>query len=106
MPRPATQKASVGATSAGITTLPSNPSLMIASGPAAASVAPTTPPISACDELDGRPKYQVIRFQAIAPISPAKTISGVIRSASTNPLAIDAATSSDRKAPRKLNNDA
>ena len=34
------------------------------------------PPISACEELDGRPSYQVTRFQAIAPISPAKTIVG------------------------------
>src|SRR3546814_7283824 len=29
--------------------------------------APTRPPIKACDELDGRPKYQVMRFQAMAP---------------------------------------
>ena len=28
--------------------------------------------MSACDELVGRPKYQVIRSQTIAPISPAK----------------------------------
>src|SRR5690606_31384947 len=29
---------------------------------AAASAAPTRPPISACDEEDGRPSHQVIRF--------------------------------------------
>ena len=40
---------------------------------AAARAAPTSPPISACDDDDGSPKYQVIRFQAIAPISAAKT---------------------------------
>src|SRR6476469_968303 len=40
---------------------------------AAASAAPTSPPIRACDEDDGRPKYQVIRFQAIAPTRAAKT---------------------------------
>ena len=40
--------------------------------PAATKVAPTTPPISACELEDGSPKYQVIRFQAIAPTSPAK----------------------------------
>ena len=34
--------------------------------------------MSACDELDGRPKYQVTRFQAIAPMRPAKTIVVVI----------------------------
>jgi hypothetical protein len=78
------------------------PSARIASGPAATNAAPTTPPINACEELDGSPKYQVTRFHAIAPISPPKTIIGVIRSASTIPLAIVAATSSDRKAPKKL----
>ena len=35
----------------------------------AASAAPTSPPISACEDDEGSPKYQVIRFQAIAPIS-------------------------------------
>src|SRR5947208_12358724 len=40
---------------------------------AAASAAPTSPPISACDDDEGSPKYQVIRFQAIAPISAANT---------------------------------
>ena len=45
-----------------------------ADAPLAANAAPTTPPISACEELDGSPKYQVTRFQAIAPIRPAKTI--------------------------------
>ena len=36
------------------------------------------PPISAWLELDGSPKYQVIRFQVIAPTSPASTTSRVI----------------------------
>ena len=45
---------------------------MTASGPSATNAAPTTPPISACEELDGSPKYQVMRFQAIAPIRPAE----------------------------------
>jgi hypothetical protein len=40
--------------------------------PALATVAPINPPISACDELDGMPKYQVIRFQLIAPINAPK----------------------------------
>ena len=39
----------------------------------AASAAPTRPPISACDEDDGSPKYQVSRFHAIAPTTAAKT---------------------------------
>ena len=33
--------------------------------------APTMPPISACDELDGMPQYQVSKFQLIAPSSAA-----------------------------------
>src|SRR5262245_24516604 len=38
-----------------------------------ASAAPISPPMSACDEDDGRPKYQVIKFQVIAPSRPANT---------------------------------
>ena len=30
--------------------------------------------MSACEDDEGRPKYQVIRFQAMAPNSPASTI--------------------------------
>src|SRR5580765_7003370 len=40
---------------------------------APASAAPIRPPISACDEDDGRPKYQVPRFHAIAPSNAAST---------------------------------
>src|SRR5207237_10828689 len=74
----ATVNARNGAITAGITTLPSSPFPWTALAPLATNVAPTTPPISACDELDGSPKYQVARFHAIAPIRPAKTIVGVI----------------------------
>src|SRR2546423_1283033 len=35
------------------------------------SAAPTRPPISACDDDEGMPKYQVIRFPTIAPAGPA-----------------------------------
>ena len=73
-----------------------------ASGPAATKAEPTTPPISACDDEEGRPKYHVARFQAIAPTRPANTIDGVTRSACTMPLAIVAATASERKAPTKF----
>src|SRR3712207_2196691 len=71
-------------------------------GPSAATAAPATPPISACDEDEGRPKYHVARFHAIAPTSPAKTIDGVMSSASTMPDATVAATSSEMKAPTKF----
>ncbi len=36
-----------------------------------ASPAPTRPPIRACEDEDGRPKYQVIRFQVMAPTRAA-----------------------------------
>src|SRR5215204_269226 len=95
-------KASSGATSAGTTTFSRIPSPITASGPSATKAEPTTPPMSACEDEDGRHQYHVMRFQAIAPIRPAKTIAGVMRSASTMPLAIVAATSSERNAPAKL----
>ena len=62
------------------------------SRPAAAIVDPTTPPMSAWLELEGRPMYHVIRFHVIAPTRPARTMLSVIASESTRPLAIVAAT--------------
>src|SRR5215218_4215250 len=99
---PPTRKATIGATIAAMTTLPRTPSPKTASAPAAANAAPTTPPIKACDELEGSPKYQVTRFQEIAPIRPAKTTVGVIAPALTTSWAIVAATASEMKAPAKL----
>ena len=60
------------------------------------------PPISAWLELDGSPRYQVIRFQVIAPTRPASTTSSVIVAGSTMPLAIVAATLIETNAPAKL----
>src|SRR3954453_11164608 len=102
IPRPATTNARIGATSAGTTTLSTIPSPKTALGPAAANVDPTMPPISACEDDDGSPKYQVARFQAIAPTSPAKTIGSVMSSGLTMPLAIVVATEIDRNAPTKF----
>src|ERR671914_723963 len=68
----------------------------------ATSAAPTIPPISAWDELDGSPKYQVIRFQAIAPTRPPNTASSEIEPGSTTSEATVAATSSEMNAPAKL----
>jgi hypothetical protein len=102
MAMPAAQKASKGATSAGMTTLSTSPSPCTASAPAATNAAPATPPMSACDELEGSPAYQVRRFQAMAPMRPAKTIVVVTAPASTMPLATVAATSSEMNAPTKL----
>ncbi|CAM5394743.1 hypothetical protein STANM309S_04713 [Streptomyces tanashiensis] len=53
-----------------MTTLSSTPPQITSVPPA--SAAPTMPPNRACEEEDGRPKYQVTRFQMIAPTSAAK----------------------------------
>ena len=58
--------------------------------------------MSACDELDGSPKYQVAMFQAIAPTRPPNTICGVTAPASTKSFATVAATLSEMNAPAKL----
>src|SRR3954447_22122073 len=87
---------------AGTTTFSTMPAPSTAGGPAATNAAPTIPPMRACEEEAGRPKYHVARFQAIAPMRPANTIDGVIRSALTIPVAIVAATWSERNAPTKL----
>ena len=102
MPSPATTKASTGAISAGTKTLLTSPPLTRACVPWAASAAPTTPPIRACDELDGRPYHQVIRFHVIAPIGPANTIVGVIMSGLHDPLRDVAATSSGDERPHEV----
>src|SRR5215212_1299149 len=99
---PATTNASTGASSPGTITLSTIPDPLIADEPAAAKVAPTTPPISACEDEEGSPTYHVSRFQKIAPISPAKTTVRVTSSGLTMPVAIVAATSSERNAPTKL----
>src|SRR5436190_9143017 len=97
-----TMKARIGAITAGIRTLPSTPSPRTALAPAYAQAAPTTPPISACDELDGSPKYQVIRLHEIAPMSPANTTVVVIAEEETMSWATVAATASEITAPTKL----
>ena len=43
------------------------------STPALAIIAPMRPPKSACDELDGMPKYHVVKFHTMAPTSAAST---------------------------------
>ena len=91
-----------GATSDGISTFSFSPPHLITSRPDAATAEPMMPPISAWLELEGRPRYQVTRFQVIAPTSPARMTSGVTASWSTIPLAIVAATAKETNAPRKL----
>ena len=71
-----------------------------------AMAAPIRPPKSACEELDGRPLSQVIMFQRMAPIRPAKMMSGVIWTPSEPSLMMPPdtvlATSVERKAPTRF----
>ena len=60
------------------------------------------PPMSAWLELEGRPRYHVIRFQVIAPTRPASTTSRVTTSGFTIPVATVAATLKETNAPRTL----
>jgi hypothetical protein len=80
-----------GATAMNITVL-YQPAAMITPKPLLAIAAPAYPPIKAWDELLGNPKYHVIRFQAIAPQTPARTTVGVTVVTSIIPLPIVLAT--------------
>src|SRR5918998_374425 len=102
VPVAATPIATSGAVSAGTSTLDTTPDQMTPDVPTAASTEPITPPTSACDELDGKPHSHVSRFQTMPPTRPANTTSRLMTSASTSPLAIVAATASDRNAPTML----
>src|SRR5690348_2065731 len=91
---------------AGTIRLSTMPPPLTAAQPPAATTDPTRPPISACEELDGSPKYQVITFQAIAPTSPLNTTVVVTALVSTKPLAIVVATFSEMNAPTKFSSEA
>src|SRR5947207_8352998 len=54
--------------------------------PALATAAPAYPPISACEELVGNPKYHVIRSHTIAPTRPPKITAEVTAEMSIIPL--------------------
>ena len=60
--------------------------------PELATAAPINPPTSVCDELDGRPHHQVIRFHIIAAIKAAPITLRFITSGSTTPFPIVVAT--------------
>src|SRR3954452_21449078 len=72
----------------------------------AARPAPTRPPISACDDDDGRPKYHVTRFHVMAPTSAENTttspelLSSCFGSRIPEPMVF--ATSVDTRAPARL----
>src|SRR5256886_14490246 len=98
--------AGTGAITAGIATLCASACHSTPFEPDWTSAAPTSPPISACDELDGRPRHHVIRFQAIAPSSAASTVVVVARPGSMIPLAMFFATAVVTKAPARVATDA
>src|SRR5215218_2279746 len=89
----------MGASTAGRTILFTTTSKLMAPAPPATHVAPIRPPKSACDELEGSPRYQVTRFHTMAPTSPAKITTGLMRVSSTSPPEMVFATWTDRKAP-------
>src|SRR5690606_17598864 len=68
---------------------------------AADSAAPQRPPISACEDEDGRPSHQVIRFQVMPPASAHSSTCAVTltTSASTSPEEMVLATAVPMKAP-------
>lgn len=98
----ATTPAISGDSTAGTMTVETTPRQITPWPPTAAIIAPTMPPIRACDELDGMPISQVSKFHRMLPTSPANTSSRVTRLASTRPLAIVAATAVDRNAPTRF----
>src|SRR5919109_5555291 len=51
--------------------------------PALAMPAPAKPPIRACDEEVGSPSHQVVKFQTMAPTSPAKITASLTTDEST-----------------------
>jgi len=62
---------------------------------------PTSPPISAWLELEGRPSRQVSRFQRIAPPRPHTSVTLVTQCASTNPWPTVVATAVPASAPQR-----
>src|SRR5437868_6486702 len=65
--------------------------------------APPKPPIRACEELEGRPNFQVMRFQTMAPMRAARMTQTVMPEGSTSPLPMVLATwVPKKKAARKL----
>src|ERR1700749_3432181 len=96
VPHAATPAAMIGESTAGRTTLETSPCQSTALPPAAAIVEPITPPISACEELDGITNSQVTSFHRMPLARPAATTVSVTTPVLTRPLAIVAATARER----------
>ena len=74
-----------------------------ASRPAWATTAPARAPTSACDDDEGMPNHQVMRFQSEAPRSAARTTAWVTLEVSAKPEAMVLATAVPVTAPPKFN---
>jgi hypothetical protein len=102
----ATPKAMMGDMIPGAITEATTPWNMTLWLPSAAIVAPMMPPMSAWLDDDGSVKYQVMRFQMIAPIKAANTSDSPDPCSNdvglTMPLAIVAATLIEMNAPTRF----
>ena len=67
--------------------------------PACIKVAPKSPPINACEELDGRPNHHVIKFHITAASKAQNITCKVIASLAIIPAPIVFATLTPSKAP-------
>ncbi len=98
----AIRSAANGAIREGFSTFSQTPAHSTTPRPSAMIAEPITPPISAWLELDGSPRYHVIRFHVIAPTRPARRMLSVMAAGSTIPFATVAATLKEMNAPTKL----
>ena len=73
-------------------TILTTPPITIELIPELAVAAPTSPPTRVCDELDGNPHHQVIKFHPMAAISAAAITVRFITSVLTTPLPMVVAT--------------
>ena len=75
--------------------------------PALTQPAPKSPPTSACEDDDGMPRPQVIKFQAIAPMSAPNTTRGSTMVASMMPVpSVSATCKPKNRNAMKLKNEA
>ena len=81
------------------------PAATIAPVPALATPAPTKPPTSACEDEEGMPNHQVIKFQEMAPLNAPKITALSIISLEIMPLPTVLATCrpKNRKATKLKN---
>ena len=108
MAKNARENPTTGDTTIGMTTL-SRITVQCTVAPATTPT-PVSAPIRACEEDEGRPFHHVMRFQTIAPITAASTMTrpcragipdSAVRSTMPDPMVL--ATSTPSSAPRRLN---